>query len=263
MTKYETNIILYLLPKVLFLGFGFKLLINIAGTHAWISIILGSIIGLGINIILTKIIPRMHKLIVLLYSLIFLVIGIILLTQMISKIYLDLAPIWYILVPLLLLIGYTITKPEITIYRVTTILFIFQVGLIIIAFIALAPAIEFENLIAINDFNEINIIIGGLIFAFFSSAPYILLTNLNTQYNYKPYLISSAVLLVFTSLIIGILTTNVALLFDFPEYVIFKSINVLGFLENMENILFSMWFIIYFPLLTISAYNIKKIIKAN
>jgi len=260
MSRYETNIILYLLPKVLFLGFGFKLMINIAGTNAPISIAIGTFIGLGVNFILSHVIHRMHRLIILLYSLILLIIGLILLSQMVVRIYLDLSPIWYVLVPMLFLIFYTSTKDEITIYRVTSILVVFQVGLILLSFLSLIPSIDTHNLIGVNDFNGMSIMTASLIFAFLSCSPYILLTDFKKQYQYKPYLISCLCLFVFTLLIVGVLNVNVALLFDYPEYVLFKSINVLGFLENIENVLFSIWFIIYFPFLTLATYNIKKIL---
>lgn len=260
MNKLENYSVLYLLPKVLFLGFGFKLMIIIAGSHAWISIILGILIGLGINFCLTKIMPGMHRVIVLIYSLIFLIIGLILMVRMISRIYLDAAPIWYILIPILLLIFYTITKKENTIYRVSSILVIFQMALLGLAFIILTPSIEMNNLIDLNQFHEISIINASIIFAFLTTSPYVLLTNFKEQYNYKTYLISCLTLLFITILIIGGLTTNVALLFDYPEYVLFKSINIIGYLENIENFLFSIWFIIYFPFLTIAAYNIKKVL---
>jgi len=261
MTKYETNIILYLLPKVLFLGFGFKLLINIAGTNTPISIIIGTIIGLGINFILTKFIHRIHKFIILTYSAIFFIIGIILITQMIARIYLDLSSIWYILIPIILLIFYTLTKKEVTIYRVTSILVLFQIGIIFLAFASLIPTIQPTNLTNINDFETMNIITTSIIFAFLSTLPYTLLTDFKNQYRFGPYLISCFILFIFSILIIGILSSNVAVLFDYPEYVLFKSINVLGFLENIENILFGIWFIVYFPFLNIAAYNIKKIIR--
>ena len=260
MSKYETNIILYLLPKVLFLGFGFKLMINIAGANAPISIIVGTFIGLGINFCLTKIIPRMHKFIVAIYSFIFLIIGLILIVNMITRIYLDLAPIWYAAIPVILLILYSATKDQTSIYRVTSILVVFQILLLALAFISLIPTVQPNNLLDVSNFNSMNIIAASLIFGFLSSSPYIILSDLNKQYNYKPYLISCFCIFLLTTLIIGILSTNVALLFDYPEYVLFKSINILGFLENIENILFSIWFIIYFPFLTLAAYNIKKIL---
>jgi len=262
MNKYEYNSVLYLIAKPLFLGFGFKIMLNIAGPYLWLSIIIGTIIGLLINFILSRF-NKINKCLLSVYSLLMLIIGIGLLTRMISRIYLDQTPIYLIILPLILLIYYTCTKKEDTIFKVSSIIIVVEIILLLIALFALIPEINLNHFIPSYALNMRNLITSSLCFAVISTIPYLLLPKFKGNYNYKTYLLSCFTLLLIGIFIIGVLGYDVSLFYTFPEYTIFKRIHIMGYLENLENILFIIWFIIYFPFLTIAAYNLKKIFKKD
>ena len=71
--------------------------------------------------------------------------------------------------------------------------------------------------------------------------------------------LSSILVLIIFVIIIGNLGTNLAKLYRYPEYMVFKEISLLGFIENIQNILSYLWFFCSFILSSMATYNIKRV----
>ena len=108
--KLEYNSALCLSSISLFLGIGISKIINSIGSNSWISIILGTAIGLLINYIFTKLPEKDNKIFVYIYSTILLTLNLFLITKLISSIYLNRTPDIIVIIPLIILIYYISNK---------------------------------------------------------------------------------------------------------------------------------------------------------
>ena len=139
-TKHEYNSVIFLLPRPLFLGLGIYRIIHLSGSYFWLSIILGILFGLFLNIIFKKLADI--KLIKKSISIILLIYCLYTLTSAVSTLYLNITPKIIILITLLLMIIYSRMKSKTTIFKVANILFIISIGLFIFTLLTLFPLID-------------------------------------------------------------------------------------------------------------------------
>lgn len=258
-TKYEYNSLLYLISQPLFLGIGFVKIIRDLGNDYWISIILGIIIGLFINYILKMFLKKNNNIIFILINIIILLIITSSLTKCISSLYLNKTPDIVIMIPLLLIAFYSSNKNDETIFKVANIIILINAVLFLVAFISLLPLISLSNFTPVfGSSGVLNILLSSLDFALISTAPFIIFPNFKKNYNNKIYLMSTLTIIIFFILIIGTLGINVASIFNYPEYIIFKRVSFLDFFDNIQNIIFMMWIFSSFSLIGLSSLNIRK-----
>lgn len=258
-TKYEYNSLLYLISQPLFLGIGFVKIIRDLGNDYWISIILGIIIGLFINYILKMFLKKNNNIIFILINIIILLIITSSLTKCISSLYLNKTPDIVIMIPLLLIAFYSSNKNDETIFKVANIIILINAVLFLVAFISLLPLISLSNFTPVfGSSGVLNILLSSLDFALISTAPFIIFPNFKKNYNNKIYLMSTLTIIIFFILIIGTLGINVASIFNYPEYIIFKRVSFLDFFDNIQNIIFMMWIFSTFSLIGLSSLNIRK-----
>lgn len=257
--KLEYNSALFLSSISLFLGIGISKIINNLGSDSWISIILGTLLGLIINYIFCKLPDRENKILTYIYSTIILLINLLLITKLISSIYLNKTPDIMVILPLVLITYYSVSKGINTIFKASLIICFGYLLITSIPAIALTPKIVIDNFKPFFTSDIISIIKSSLDYAFISTAPFILFDKFRENYNYKTYLLSSFLLLLIFVIIIGNLGVNLAKLYRYPEYMVFKEISVLGFVENIQNILSYLWLFCSFVLSSIAANNIKMI----
>lgn len=258
-TKHEYNSLLYLISQPLFLGIGFIKIIRDVGSDYWISIILGIIIGLLINYILKLLPKNNNKYLFILLNIIILFIMTSILTKCISSLYLNKTPDNFILLPLLFIAYYSSNKNDETIFKIANIIILINAILFITALISLVPLLSINNFLPVTgDSSIIKILLSGLDFAIISTAPLLLFPNIKKYYNSKVYLFSTANIAIFFILIIGTLSINVASIFNYPEYIIFKRVSFIDFFDNIQNIIFMMWIFSAFSLIGLSTLNIRK-----
>ncbi len=258
-TNLENISLIYLLTFPLFMGVGFSKIIKNVGSDAWISILIGTIIGLGINYIIKSMPKEDNKLFKLLYNICFLVIGTMLIGKLVSSIYLSRTPTYIVLIPGGYLIYYTSLKGRKTLYKSVSILVFLHIFLFLCAALTLIPTIKIDYFLPIMTTSINKILLSSLDFALISTSPMILINNFKEKYNYKIYLISALLLLIILLCTIGNLGIEVSKLYRYPEYMVFKRISILNFIENIENILFTLWIINIFVLTSLSCINIKEI----
>ena len=256
--KRECKSILYLLSHPLFFGFGIISIISNTKEYFWISILLGIILGLIINLLIKKCTFLKNKYLSIINNIALLMISTYLVIKAISALYLDKTPIFIILIPLLLILYYASSKKEDTVFKISNIIFIINIILFIITFLSLIYRVNYNNFIFTNNISVKTIIVNGLLFAVLSTLPYLSLRDFKENYNYKAYLLSCLFILIIIFLIVGVLGVNVASIYAYPEYIVLKKISILGFIENIQSILFTSWIFEGFILMNTSANNIKK-----
>ncbi len=262
-TKLESVSLIYLLTFPLFMGVGFSKIIKNVGSDAWISILIGTIMGLGINFIIKSMPREDNKFFKLLYSICFLVIGTMLIGKLVSSIYLSRTPTYIVLIPGGYLIYYTALKGRETLYKSAGILVYLHIFLYLCAAFTLVPTIKVDYFLPVMTNSISKILWSALDFALISTSPMILVDDFKEKYDYKVYLASAFLLLIILLCTIGNLGIEASKLYRYPEYMVFKRISILNFIENIENILFALWIINIFVLTGLSCVNIKEITSSK
>ena len=73
-----------------------------------------------------------------------------------------------------------------------------------------------------------NILLGSFEFALYSTLPLIVIPDYKKTYNYKAYLLACLCLLIIFILVIGNLGLVLSQNYRYPEYMMFKNINILN-----------------------------------
>ena len=253
--------------KALFLGIGLSKTFSIAKESTFFSIILGIIIGSFFIFLINKYNNNSNSLLKNIFMFIILYILFILnLTEfvnLITSIYLMDMNKFIIIIPLLIIILYLNSKNISIHLKVSKILFYILITLFILGYITLIPNINYLNYLPLFNINIKNIFLAAFHFALYSSVPNIIYYkkdyDVKTKELIKNYLLSSFILLIIFLIVQGILGTELISIFKYPEYVAFKRINFLNFIQNIENFLSFFWLIISIVFLSITSkymYNI-------
>ena len=260
----------HILSKALFLGIGISKVLVDAKESAIFSIIIGSILGIFILYFINKVnyynssIFRKIVMFIIIYLL--LIIGLTEFVNLIASIYLMDMNKYFIILPLLLLILYMNTK-DISIHlKITKIIFTISFILFLIGYLILIPDIDVLNYLPLYNVSLKKVLFVSLEFALFTTTPNILYGGIN--YNIKNknkkiiknYIISNIVLTIIILITQGILGIELVNLFKYPEYVIFKKINILNFIQNVENFLSFFWLftiIMYMSICSKELYDIS------
>lgn len=254
--KKEFNILNYFNMRALFMGIGLSRIITTSREYTWISLIIGTLIGL-LLLYLFRIEMKKSIFNILLNSII-IVICLIIIINMISTMYLTKMPKFLIALPLIVLVMYMLNKKEIVIFRVANILLIFNLTLYVISFFALLKFFRFSNFYYTN-VNIIKILTSSIEYALYSVTPTLLLrkSEFKDISIYKTYLISSITMAGLCILTYGILGSNLSSILRYPEYLILKQISLSSAIENIENIISFMWIIDIFMLIVTCSDSIK------
>lgn len=254
-TNFEYYSSMFLISFPLFLGVGISNIISTSGYDSWISIILGSILGLFIQLIMKKF-NEDNKIFSTIYSFLLLLFSLIILSKLVSSIYLTKTPNYIVMLPLIFVLFFVYKSGVSTLFKSSTILLLIYVLLLFLVVPSLTMDINFDNYLPIYNHSFINIFKSSIDYALISTVPFMVLPEFKERSNYKVYLLSSLVILNIFLLIIGCLGENLAIVYRYPEYMVFKKVSILNFIENVENILFLAWFINSFIL---SSFAIIKI----
>ena len=150
-----------------------------------------------------------------------------------------------------------------TIKRTTFLLFFLSIGIFGVAAISLGNFFTLDNITPLFTHKTSSIFKSALVFASLSACPNILLKEENIPLNshIKAYLFSCLIHTLVCIIVLGALTPNVAKMYSFPEYMVLKRIKIFKFIENIENILTSIWYIDLFVFITMILKRIYGIIK--
>ncbi|MBE6156498.1 MAG: hypothetical protein E7161_02010 [Firmicutes bacterium] len=272
-----TNKLTYFIARSSMFGIGFFLIFQNAGKDAWISILLGTLLGLIILYIYNKIkqqlnnnslednlkntfLGKIYIIILILFYLYLMIITLMLLPLFVNSFYLTTTPKILVNIPFLILAIYITFKGKSNIENLSKLLCIFSLIIILFFAISLTGYLDFNNLIPVFTNGTNNIIECALIYASLTSIPQIITINYSNDFKntIKDYLLSS--LTIFTIIFFTVIAMGEPLLkiYSFPEYTVLRQIKILNFIENIENISAFIWYFDLFIMLATLTNNLKN-----
>ena len=261
------------LAKALFMGIGISNVLVKAKESTIFVIILGTLFGCFLLTLLNKFnykeVKSFRKWFMFIIIYILLIIGLEELINLISSIYLIDTNKFFIALPLLLVILYLNTKDISVNYKISSILVIICNSIYLLAVLGLIPEIKIINFFPLFNVPFTKTLLTAFEFALYSVTPCILFGGLkNNIENFnkkliKEYLGSNLVLTSIFLLTQGVLGIELVNLFKYPEYVILKKINLLDFINNVENILSFCWLFMIFMYLSICSKQLYDISEST
>ena len=271
------NKLTYFISSSSMFGIGFFLLFKNAGKDAWISLLLGTLLGIMIIYLYSKIkiylkdnnlketlkntfIGKIYLGIFFVFYLYLITIILILLPMFVNSFYLLYTPKIVVIIPFLLLAIYITYKEKRVLETLSNLLFTISIVVIIIYIVALFKYIDFNNLKPIFSESTWGIMKASLIYASITTIPNIITINFNNndfKYELKIYL--SSCLMLFLILFATILCLGEPLIkiYSFPEYAVLKQIKILDFIENLSTFI---WYFDMFITLSVLTTNVKEIL---
>ena len=270
------NKLTYFISRSSMFGIGFFLIFQTAGKDAWISILLGTLLGIIVLYIYNKIkqnlnnntleetlkkynLGKIYNLILIIFYLYLMFIVLMLLPLFVNSFYLTTTPKLFVNIPFLILAIYISFKGKDTLKNLSNLLCIFSLIIIMFFAISLTSYIDLSNLTPILSNGNKSIIECALIYASITSIPQIITLNYSNGFKdtIKDYLLAS--LTIFAIIFFTVIAMGEPLLkiYSFPEYTVLRQIKILNFIENIENISAFIWYFDLFITLSTLTTNIK------
>lgn len=270
----------YFASRFSMFGIGFFLLFKYNGKDAWISSILGTILGVivlftykyikdyfkdkNIRDTLNKtIFGKCYLIIFLIFYLYLIIIIVILLPMFVNAFYLLYTPKLIVIIPFLLLAIYLSFKEKYVIESLSHFLFFISLAIIIIYALFLSKYMDVNNIFPVFSTKNLSIIKCAFIYASITSIPQIMTihySNNDFKDDLKNYLIASfTIISVFLYTILS-LGEPLIKIYSFPEYAVLKQIKILKFIENIENLSTFLWYFDMFIALSTLTTNVKEIL---
>ena len=279
MTKKQIFSTTYFLSGTLFLGFGYSIMINVANYDAWISAILGLLIGCSFVALIGYInkqkgpdklydylknaktfgfIMRILLIIVSAFMFILILANLEIFT---SSFFFVHTPNYMVALPVIILMIIFAKNGLKCVGRVAEILFIISLPIIIFICTAFIQYIDLDNIKPIMMASNNQIALSTLFFAIFSATPYLLLLNTEDdgKYYVLGYIFTAFVSIIILFIIISVLGPTLMHLYQYPEYFVLKKFKVFGFLERIENIVSIIWIFNCIITLACSSVMIKDL----
>ncbi len=277
--KLENFSVHYFLTRSLFLGIGFSLIIGVTKQDSILAFIIGTLLGLifihlmnkiqqekgskTLNELLTEMkgLGIFLRIVFISYGVILLCEGLTFIQLFASSFFLIHTPIWFISLPLVLLLLRICKNGKTTTFRVATCLFPISLFLTIISLGTLLGYAKLDNVNPLLVTLPIHFLKSVFYYTTLSVSPSILmLLTENNKSNTFSYLLGSLTLILKMFLIIAILGPILATIYRFPEYIILKEIKILDFIEKIENVVALSWIFDEFIYLSMASLLVKELI---
>ena len=276
-----------------FVGSGGFVLIKSAGVDSYLSIIIGTILGIPL-ILLYLYINNYEKdktikekinlvfgnkigtIINFLLCLCFFTISIFTMYNLINFIvsqFLNKTPFYIVGILFSLIIIYINIKGIEVMSRTMLIITILNISLFIFAFIGLIPHIDLDNIKPflehginrplIGSFYTITMNITLLFLLLIIPKNDIVATKNFNKWIIITYFISLLIVFIFLFVTLTTLGINLASIYQYPEYIVLKRIHIFNFLDRIENIIIIQWIFGLFSIISIIVYYISNTIKTN
>ncbi len=282
---FEINCLIYFIMQASFIGVIINNITTIAKEDSYLCMILGTIIGIFIVCLYTKLIninpnkninenilyifgDKIGRIIIILLSLFIFSFGIIILYNVVNFIiseYLYYTPNYAVTITLTIPIIYLLSHNVKVICRTSIILFFISFTLYILSIIGLIGGTNFSNLLPILSNGSNTIIKGTTLYIAYTTLPLFLITiipknriknckNFNKKV-IKYYLLSSIITTLTCIILLSVLGVDLATLYNYPSYHMLSKIALGGFIKRIESLLAIQWIIcIYFMLVFINYY---------
>lgn len=270
------NKLTYFIARSSMFGIGFFLIFQNSGKDAWISILLGTLLGIIVIYIYNKIknylnnkplkenlkntfIGKIYLLIFIIFYLYLMTIILMLLPLFVNSFYLTTTPKLMVNIPFLLLTVYISFKGKDTLEYLSSLLCVFSILIIIFFGSSLSSYIDFSNLIPVLSNGTKNVIKCALIYASLTSIPQIITIDYSNDFKntIKDYLLSSLTIFIIVFFTIIAMGEPLLKIYSFPEYTVLRQIKILNFIENIENISAFIWYFDLFIMLSTLTFNLK------
>ncbi len=260
--KRQYIILSFFLTRVLFVGGGFSILINISNNNTLICCFLGMLLGYFLLYLFYKK-GSLNKYLIIIICLITLLLNTLADTTLTSTYLLYNTPTLFVLLFFVLVLLYGSKKEYSVIGRVSEICIPTSIFVFLIAPISLFSLIKLNNMLPLFNTSFWSFTKGILIFTGTSLLPNLLLLNYKENLKFKDislgYILGCLTLILVSFFIISIYGSSFASIVRFPEYLILKKIEFLGYISHIENILVMEWIIN----LIISGLFTIKVLKDN
>lgn len=262
-SKNNNYTLIYFISSIFMYGVGFSSIFKLCKSDSWIVILIGFIISLIFLKAYKKIINKNNNIIKIINICFILLISMMILRILTTSFYLTKTPGLIITIPFMMLALYSSNKGINVINKISNILFIFSILTIALNLFASTKTGSIDMFIPILKTNKLKLLKGTFYYICYILSPLILVSNVDIENKtYKKIFIFSNIFLIFISLIITfVLGPNLMSIYRFPEYMIFKEINLFGFVENVENLVGLIYYINLFITSSLCLYNIKSITK--
>lgn len=277
-SKLENFSVHYFLTRSLFLGIGFSLIIGLAKQDSILAFFVGTLLGLGFIFLIDKIqkykgektlndvLKEMKglgiflRIVLFIYAFALLCEGLTFIQLFAASFFLIKTPIWFISLPLALLLIRISKDGPTTTFRVATCLLPISVLLTILSLFALCGYANLENISPLFVTPTFDFIKSVFYYTTLSVSPSILMLLTNKSKSTLSYLFGSFTLIFKMFLIIAIVGPILASIYRFPEYIILKEIKILDFIEKIENIVALSWIFDVFVYLSMSSLMLKELL---
>ena len=255
----KNNKLIYFITSIFMYGVGFSSIFRLCKSNSWIVILIGSIISIILLPIYKRLINHSNKIIKLINILFILLISMMILRIFITSFYLTKTPGLFITIPFILI---CLTNKDInTLYKESNLLFLFSVIGISLNLIASTKTGSIRFLTPSLNIPLLNIFKGTIYYVVFILSPLVLIKEKNI--NNKLFIFTNLFLLFMSLIIVFVLGPNLISIYRYPEYMIYKEINLFGFVQNVENLVCLYYLLNIFITSSLCLINIKDIVKNN
>lgn len=251
------------LVVALFPGLANVLILNMSRNASLLSVLIATIIGFIPVLMITSISKKINNkslkeyiieqygfighilnILLMLIAIFILLINSWLIIDFIISQFLTRTSYYFIAIVFFSIIAWNINKEIETTSRTIFILFWITIIIMILLWLTLVPYIKLDNLKPYIDVGRSKIIKSSIIYLTYTTLPIIYILDLkhivNDKKNFEKrivyaYIFSSVILLIFLFLIISVYTIDIATILTYPVYSLFKKVQILGFIERIEN----------------------------
>ena len=245
-TRRQYNILSFYLTRTLFLGGGFALLIKLSLNDFLITSILGMLLGYFLLYLFFKK-GNVCKCVSSIIAIATLVMGTLANCVLTSNYLLLNTPTLLIISLFFISLLYASKKEFKVIGRVSEIFIYISIIEIVIALFSLLGLVNVDRMFPLFNNDTFNIIKGIMVFAGASVLPNILLINYKDKLEFRDihlgYVVGCILMIIVLFFIICIYGSEFASITRFPEFMILKKIDIMGYFNNIENVLVTEWMI--------------------
>lgn len=279
--KTKKGNLAYNLSRSLFLGGGISTLFLNASKDAYIAIILGTFLGIGIIYIISLVGKKINtplneylkeknflniliRIIFIIYIIFLIFILLIILATFLYSYFLIFTPSIISCLPFVFLATLLNSKSIKNISYIAGVLLVLSLVLVFTKTILLTNEFDFSNLLPVFSTKPNKLFITAILFAILSTAPFITIIDeqITFKENLKYYLISMLTIFVVV-LTITVVLGEMANIYSYPEYSVLRKISLFKFIENIENFISAGWFFDIFISLSVCSLKLKNLINVK
>ncbi len=289
-SSFQFNSLIWFVMRASYIGLSLSNIINISKQDSWIAGFIALILGLipliiflylknydktkniaEINLTLFKKTGKLINVLLIIGGFLFSLVVFSDLTFFINSQFLFKTSHLIISIFFIIPIAYALFKGIKTIAKTSLICFFFVIFIIICLIIGVTSSIEIENIKPFLVTKKIDLLYSAGIIIAYNIIPLFLLTiiptNMVTNYNSKKtilfYFLAIISLINAAFLTISVFGSNLATLYQYPEFNLFKKFEIGEFIDRIESIFSLEWIIAPIILITIGLYFVKEIIKTT